>query len=174
MTKKKKKKAKVANLNYSQNDGADFFYTKSLYGRLALEFEGNIIKLPFSKGPWLIGRSRACDVSITGDDHVSRNHCKIEIVRNVPILSDLGSTDGTFLNSSDNPIIQAPLKPGDKILIGNSTVIFLVKEGNLIYCSNKNRGKYTINELEDSNSSDSVGELHVEDNNDANENCVTM
>jgi len=157
-----KKDTTLSHASLWQNDRSSFYYTKSIYGRLSLEVDGQIVKLPFSKGPWLIGRSRACDVCLAGDEHVSRNHCKLEIVRNVPVLSDLGSTDGTFLNDDvSTPIVQEPLKPGDKILVGNSTIIFRVKDGSSIFTTDKSRSKCLINEGDDTD--EEVSELEVED-----------
>ena len=44
-----------------------------------------------------IGRSAECDLPLDRDS-VSRQHCRIELVRGRWMLSDVGSTNGLFLN----------------------------------------------------------------------------
>jgi len=75
-----------------------------------------------------IGRSVDADVRLV-DDQASRLHARIERhwhpedgVRY--LISDAGSTNGTFVNST--PAKKTPLNDGDKIQIGNSVLKFVI------------------------------------------------
>lgn len=77
-----------------------------------------------------VGRSKDNDVALKDDAEVSRHHAAI-----VPSgtgecqLTDLGSTNGTFLN--EEPIVaQRPfvLQPGDRIRIGSTTFTLVMPD----------------------------------------------
>ena len=68
----------------------------------------------------IIGRDKECDISFPTDSMVSREHCKIEMIKGTLYLRDLGSTNGTFVNK--NPVKKnksVKLKPGDILAIGS-------------------------------------------------------
>jgi pSer/pThr/pTyr-binding forkhead associated (FHA) protein len=69
-----------------------------------------------------IGRSLANEV-VVQDAEVSRHHASVEVRDTEFILSDAGSRNGTYLNGSR---IQGavPLKPGDRIEVGNTKIVF--------------------------------------------------
>jgi len=91
-----------------------------------------------------IGRSSSNELTISGDKYISRSHCKILIEDNVPYIMDLGqSKDGTKLNGKK--ITKAPLKPGDKLLIGKTNIIFQVKNGTEIF--EMHSGPYSPKEI---------------------------
>ncbi len=70
-----------------------------------------------------IGRSASDDLSLAEDSKVSAHHAQITPMGNERyILEDLGSTNGTAVNSED--IEQVPLRPGDLIKIGRSLIVF--------------------------------------------------
>ena len=69
-----------------------------------------------------IGRSPHCDVVID-DPLVSREHCLVQLKAEGPFVEDLSSANGTLVN--DQRIPQALLKPGDKIRIGLSEIVFV-------------------------------------------------
>jgi two-component system cell cycle response regulator len=71
-------------------------------------------------GEMLIGRSPDCAVQIE-DDGVSRKHARLIAQNGVYVLSDAGSTNGTFANSQK--VDQVLLKDGDKIQIGSNTIL---------------------------------------------------
>lgn len=63
----------------------------------------------------LIGRSGTCDISIT-NQQVSREHARVVLTENGPILEDLGSKNGTFHNGK--PVTgSAHLEDGDVIQV---------------------------------------------------------
>jgi pSer/pThr/pTyr-binding forkhead associated (FHA) protein len=67
-----------------------------------------------------IGRG-ACDVRVE-DLRVSREHCSIKLREGVPVLTDLASVNGTFLNG--HPVQEHALADGDEIRIGSTVLRF--------------------------------------------------
>ena len=68
-------------------------------------------------GELVIGRSSDLDMVLI-EDMVSRKHAKISLAPGQITISDLGSTNGTFVNGEK--VKRARLKEGDRILIGTS------------------------------------------------------
>jgi len=71
--------------------------------------------------PLIIGRLSASDIMVR-DTFVSRVHCGISFTNGQFILKDLGSANGTYRNGAR--IYEGPLNSGDKIQIGNTTLVF--------------------------------------------------
>jgi len=67
----------------------------------------------------VIGRADDVDISIS-DSRISRHHLRILIEGGGPIIEDLGSTNGTFVNGKR--IKRHELKNGDKIHISSDTL----------------------------------------------------
>lgn len=92
--------------------------------------------LSLKPGKNIVGRaseSKPADVPIrTEDRYMSRNHCVLEVSQ-LPsgqweyLLSDIGSTNGTFLNGKPNSRLreqmQVVLTDGDTIQIGRTKVV---------------------------------------------------
>lgn len=72
--------------------------------------------------PLVIGRGAECDFQIL-ERSVSREHCRIWREPAGHRIKDLDSTNKTFLN--DQPIIEAELKDGDHVSIGNCVLKFM-------------------------------------------------
>jgi hypothetical protein len=68
-------------------------------------------------GELVIGRSSDLDMVLI-EDMVSRKHARITLAPGAVTISDLGSTNGTFVNGEK--VKRARLKEGDRILIGTS------------------------------------------------------
>jgi len=68
-------------------------------------------------GDLVIGRSSDLDMVLI-EDMVSRKHAKLHVGQSGLTISDLGSTNGTFVNGEK--VKTAKLKEGDRILIGTS------------------------------------------------------
>jgi pSer/pThr/pTyr-binding forkhead associated (FHA) protein len=86
---------------------------------------------PLQLGPRrtvVVGRSRSCDLRLPGSD-ASRRHAEITGNAQGFTLFDLGSTNGTFVNGER--VQERPLKPGDRIEIGGSTITFCQVGGGL-------------------------------------------
>ncbi len=75
-----------------------------------------------------IGRSRSCDLRLPGGD-ASRRHAEIAGGPDGFTITDLGSTNGTFVN--DQRIQKHELQAGDRIEIGNSMITFCQVGGGL-------------------------------------------
>jgi len=75
-----------------------------------------------------IGRSRSCDLRLPGGD-ASRRHAEIAGGPDGFTVSDLGSTNGTFVNN--RRIQKHALQPGDRIEIGNNMITFCQVGGGL-------------------------------------------
>jgi pSer/pThr/pTyr-binding forkhead associated (FHA) protein len=78
----------------------------------------------------VIGRSKNCTVSLETDTVASREHAKIRLDletagRRQYLLSDLGSTNGTYLNGKKiDPNQEVLLADGDRIVVGQHTLNF--------------------------------------------------
>jgi pSer/pThr/pTyr-binding forkhead associated (FHA) protein len=76
--------------------------------------------------PAVVGRARDADVMIL-DPEVSRRHALFDVEGGVLYLTDLGSSNGTFLNGK--PIAESiELQVGDTIDVGNSRLDLLAIE----------------------------------------------
>ena len=69
-----------------------------------------------------VGRGEDCDLQIP-DHSVSRRHVQIDRTERGYSISDLQSTNGTFVN--DQPAAATPLHDGDYVRIGNNIFRFL-------------------------------------------------
>jgi pSer/pThr/pTyr-binding forkhead associated (FHA) protein len=68
---------------------------------------------PLKKGENLIGRETG-DVTFPFDRYVSGRHARIDVIEGRITLTDLGSSNGTFIRIT-GPLV---LEPGDQLLIG--------------------------------------------------------
>ncbi|HEX2319577.1 MAG TPA: FHA domain-containing protein [Streptosporangiaceae bacterium] len=66
--------------------------------------------------PATLGRDSGTAAVVLDDRDVSRRHARIEIVDNELVLTDLGSTNGTYVN--DARVARRVLVPGDRMRIG--------------------------------------------------------
>ena len=72
-----------------------------------------------------IGRDDEADLSLN-DDSVSRFHCEIVFIETGWFITDLGSTNGTYV--SGHPVDRAPLRDGDLVKVGATIFKFLSTE----------------------------------------------
>lgn len=75
-----------------------------------------------AEGPTIIGRAIDADVRLE-DEGVSRNHAQILYPNETgnPIVEDLNSTNGTFVNGEQ--IRRHELQDGDKVQIGSTSIL---------------------------------------------------
>lgn len=74
-----------------------------------------------------VGRTQGCDVVLDRDTLVSRRHATLSRDGDQYVLTDLGSSNGTFVN--DVEIRQpTPLHHGDRVLIGQHELLFLLDQ----------------------------------------------
>jgi pSer/pThr/pTyr-binding forkhead associated (FHA) protein len=87
--------------------------------------------LEFSNKPLIVGRLPESEISVR-DAFISRVHCGISFTNSQFTLKDLGSTNGTYRNGAR--VFECSLATGDKIQVGNTTLVFDVdtKNGNAL------------------------------------------
>ena len=104
--------------------------------RLILEHSSQVLKdYPFAKSSLTIGRNM--DNTIVLDDpSVSGYHARIDKRGVDYILTDLQSTNGTFIN--DVSIVSHVLSHGDRIMIGEHAILFVGTELSKAYEEQKN------------------------------------
>jgi pSer/pThr/pTyr-binding forkhead associated (FHA) protein len=83
--------------------------------------DGSDRVLEIGNKPLIIGRLPESDIMVR-DSFVSRVHCGIGFSGDRYTIKDLGSTNGTYRNGGR--VFESFLSPGDKIQVGNTTLIF--------------------------------------------------
>jgi len=83
-----------------------------------------------SNEPVELGRDPTCGVTLTSDG-VSRKHARVQMIFALYFVSDLGSTNGTFVN--EKAATMAQLKDGDQIRMGGAIVKFVANHLELRY-----------------------------------------
>ncbi|MDQ2872030.1 MAG: FHA domain-containing protein [Candidatus Eremiobacteraeota bacterium] len=76
--------------------------------------------------PLLVGRSPQADLPLT-DAEVSRRHARFELHRGVVYVTDLKSSNGTFLNG-ERVTDSIEVRPGDHVDVGSTRLIYLAPE----------------------------------------------
>lgn len=74
-------------------------------------------------GATSIGRSSSSDIRLGSDDYASGRHARLTRHGGLLYLEDLGSTNGTFVNSRKT-VGATPLRDGDSVRIGSTTFRF--------------------------------------------------
>lgn len=94
--------------------------------RVILTFNKKVIKeYPVQKDSITIGRKE--DNTIAIDNlAVSGYHARIDVAGNEFILTDLQSTNGTFVN--DEKIVTHKLSHGDRVVVGKHVLVFVSAE----------------------------------------------
>jgi len=94
--------------------------------RLLWEHEGQVIKdYPFPRGSVTIGRRKENTI-VFPNPEVSSTHARIDKVGTDYILTDLQSTNGTFVNNLK--VFSHRLSHGDRISIGKNVLLFIGTE----------------------------------------------
>lgn len=92
--------------------------------RIVYQLMGGAEKvLELGEKPLIIGRLEDSDIPVA-DPFISRVHCGIFYRQQQFHLKDLGSSNGTYRNGAR--IFECVLTPGDRIQVGNTTLLFLV------------------------------------------------
>jgi pSer/pThr/pTyr-binding forkhead associated (FHA) protein len=90
--------------------------------KLTVAFGGRTIERREVDGEeFSIGRSPECDLVIDNLG-VSRRHAEIDMSTGAPVLKDLKSNNGTFVNG--RRVVKHHLNDGDEIAIGKFTITF--------------------------------------------------
>ncbi len=80
---------------------------------------GETVRVAVRSGTMRIGRALDNDI-VLADDKISRHHGQISTRLGMLVFTDLGSTNGSFLN--DSAVTEIALGPGDVLRLGRSTV----------------------------------------------------
>ncbi|MCB9060616.1 MAG: FHA domain-containing protein [Halobacteriovoraceae bacterium] len=111
--------------------------------KLIVQNEDQHFKFELSEESIILGRSKSCDIQIK-DSLVSGKHCIVTLVNGKASVSDIGTTNGTFLNES--PIEACRIHLEDVITIGNTSLTIdtesLTQEEMLLH-SNRPKTKIT-------------------------------
>ncbi len=84
-------------------------------------------EIMISKEEFLIGRGSDCDLRINDED-ISRHHCLLR-TRGIEVtLSDLGSSNGTFVNAK-RVLSQVTLASGDEVRVGKCRFVVALDDG---------------------------------------------
>lgn len=82
-----------------------------------IEFD-KTIDLEISKTSVIVGRSPKNDLVITHDS-ISRQHCQIELVKGVFYITDLGSSNGSFIDGQRLvPNVRSPFISSQQLTLG--------------------------------------------------------
>ncbi|MBX3389904.1 MAG: FHA domain-containing protein [Phycisphaeraceae bacterium] len=85
--------------------------------------DGTQREIPLKKARFIVGRQADCQIRLP-DPGVSRQHCEIQIDAAKPIIKDLGSSNGTYVNR--RRVSQTELAAGDTLSIGPFVFVFRV------------------------------------------------
>lgn len=80
--------------------------------------------VPLINFPLLIGRSETCDL-VVRDPGISRRHAILDCRKGKYVLTDLNSTNGTYVNGTR--VQRHELQDGDQIKMGDSVFIFKIE-----------------------------------------------
>ncbi len=87
---------------------------------MAIRCPGQAVsRITVRPGTMRIGRSLDNDI-VLADDRVSRRHGQIGVRLGMLVYTDLGSTNGSYLNSG--PVTEIALGTGDILQVGSSTI----------------------------------------------------
>jgi pSer/pThr/pTyr-binding forkhead associated (FHA) protein len=78
-----------------------------------------VTRVDVRPGTIRLGRSLDNDV-VLADARASRHHGQITARMGMLVYTDLGSTNGSFLNNA--PVTEIALGPGDELQLGSSTI----------------------------------------------------
>ena len=93
--------------------------------KIVVSSEGRNLSIRITDGTLIIGRSSSCNVTLQ-DPILSRQHCALTRDVDRVICTDLGSSNGTFLDGES--IQSADLKHGSIIEIGETAILFINSE----------------------------------------------
>ena len=74
-----------------------------------------------------IGRSPSCSIPVVGASNVSGKHCSVSVNGSMILVTDLGSTNGTFLGKQRlAPQQPTPVPDGGMVYLGNQNCVIRV------------------------------------------------
>jgi ABC-type multidrug transport system ATPase subunit/pSer/pThr/pTyr-binding forkhead associated (FHA) protein len=88
-----------------------------LRGEPGWELEIGGYRVPLPDRPVVLGRDPECDIPIQ-DDRVSWQHLKLELVDGTPTITDLGSSNGTYMDGVRLDLLPRPVVRETVIQVG--------------------------------------------------------
>src|SRR5687768_6416615 len=86
--------------------------------------DGLIQSFPITEKSFVIGRSNKCHVCVNSTE-LSREHCRVDILNHTIYLTDLGSSNGVFVDNVQlRPNIKTKYTTNQQLMMGDSYVIF--------------------------------------------------
>ncbi len=86
------------------------------------DVEGATLEHELSQGELILGRSSSCGL-VLPDQKISRQHARLRLDGQSVLIEDLGSRNGTFVNSER--VESADLRVGDEIRLGDATLLLI-------------------------------------------------
>jgi serine phosphatase RsbU (regulator of sigma subunit) len=84
---------------------------------LVFSRDGELRRVPFAPGGVVVGRQPPADLVIPVDD-ISRKHCRIDVLGDRANITDLGSTNGTFVGG-ERIAEETRLRNGSRLSLGS-------------------------------------------------------
>lgn len=109
---------------------SDTEFPETIFPKLSIRRRDHKLEeFPLSKSPLVLGRVKTSDVVIHGDPAISRQHCRFEVdfKTGTVEVTDLGSSNGTFVNGAPANPGPVTLRPGDVVQVGATTVTLSVE-----------------------------------------------
>lgn len=94
----------------------------TLHGAMLVNKETNE-RYPLAQSVSKIGRDKANNISLHNDSYISRHHAWVLFIKGNYFVEDLGSTNGTLLNS-EVLTERKQIFPGDRIKFGRTELVF--------------------------------------------------
>jgi len=94
-----------------------------------------------AKKYWIIGRDKACDVSMPTENIVSKKHAIIENKNDVLFIKDLGSLNGTWVNNEK--VGKKRITAHDTVTIGAKRFQFTLRQNGTIKVHRQDEGNST-------------------------------
>ena len=89
-------------------------------------------RVPINPGERLaLGRDETSDF-VLPDHKVSRRHCEFDLSGELPVIRDLGSKNGTFVNGSR--VAETELRDGDVVRLGECELRFRLVDSRDCFC----------------------------------------
>ncbi len=82
---------------------------------------GDPAMVAIDERPLVLGRSNDVDLQIA-DQRLSRHHCRVELVGKKLVITDLGSSNGTFARGQR--VSKVALDPGEAFFVGKTRIVF--------------------------------------------------
>ena len=81
--------------------------------------------IPVNKASYVIGKDNTADYCVTGNTSISRTHARLTVKGSQCFISDMRSTNGTFVNNARiAPNQETPLKSGDIVRLSDEEFEF--------------------------------------------------